>query len=284
MANDEFQFPGQSGERPLQEALRIADSFQYSPERHEGVYGRIKAAEDRIHGYRRTALEIDAKQPEQRFLEIMLNGRREKLTLEKLIESETLIGGKPYARGEINDPRVAKVVDRFWLSHKGSSAMANANHLGDWYHDRQLYDTFGRQLGEVTIHLETHPTHINKIVEGRPVALTIAELEIFIRSVELYEQNIREAMYPFDQEIFDLLEEIDQENFVVPDSVEERFGKEIVARVIEAYRAQKRIAHLEIPKSVDEFMAQSVVVPNTVEEMFGAKTIEQSRDEMRTRL
>jgi len=284
MANDQFQFPGQSPERPLQSALTNADVFQYSPERQPGVYGRIKASEDRIHGYRRTALEIDAKRPEQSFLEIMLQGRREKLSLEKLIETETLIGGKPYARGEITDPRVSKVVDRFWLSHKGSSALTNGNELGDWYHDRRAYDSFGRQLSEVTIHLETHPTHINKIVGGRPMALTIAELETFIRAVELYEQNIREELYPFDQEIFDLLEEIDQDNPVIPDSVEERFGKEIVARVLEAYKAQKRIKELQMPNNVDEFMSQSVVVPNTLDEMFPAQTIDERRADMQTRL
>lgn len=284
MANDEFQFPGQPQERPLESALDIADSIEYSPERQPGAYERIKLSENRIHGYRRTALEIDAKRPEQTFFEIMLQGRRDKLSLEKLIESETLIGGMPYARGEITDPRVAKVVDRFWLSHKGSSALVNGNDLGDWYHDRRAFDSFGRQLSEVTIHLETHPTHINKIVGGRPVSLTIAELETFIRAVELYEQNIREQLYPFDQEIFDLLEEIDQDNPILPESVEERFGKEIVARVIEAYKAQKRIKDLQMPQNVDEFVARSTVIPNTVEEMFPAQTIEERRADMRTRL
>ena len=247
MANDQFQLPGQSDERPSNELLQSGDFLRRLPERHEGVYGRVKAVEDRIHGYRRTALEIEAKRPEQTWLDIMINGRREKVTLESLIESETLIGGQLFSRGPITDPRVVKVVDRFWASHKGSSVLANGNQLGDWYHVRESYDTFGRKLGEVTIHLETHPTHINKIVEGRPVPLTIAELETFIRAVELYEQNIREQLYPFDQEIFDLLEEINREGLVVPDSMEERFGKEIVARVLEAYKVQKGIQDQDVP-------------------------------------
>ena len=57
MVNNTFTLPG---EHPLQKALRVADSFLSSPERELNVYGRIIAAEERIHGYRRTALEIDS--------------------------------------------------------------------------------------------------------------------------------------------------------------------------------------------------------------------------------
>lgn len=265
MSKDTFNIPGRE---PLQEALHIADSFQYSPERQPGVYGLIKASEERIHGFRRTELEIQARLPEQSLVDKLKNGARKKKTLEGLIEAETYIGGRFFAQGKIEDPRVAKVIDRFWLSHKGSSALANGNHLGDWYHLREAYDAFGRKVSETTIHLETHPTHINKIVAGVPVELSIAELQTFARAVELYERNIREELYPFDQEIFDLFEEIDHEHFVPPPSMEDRFGKEVVARVVEALRDYK----------------QHKQVPNTVEEMFGEKAVQQITDQTRTKL
>ncbi len=237
MVNATFTIPG---ENPLQKALRTADSF-LNPEREPSVYGRIKATEERIHGYRRTALEIDSKRPDQGFFEMLIKGRQERLTLEKLIEKETYIGGQAFSKSGMYDSRIAKVVDRFWLSHKGSSILSNGNQLGDWYHVREFYDTFGRKLEEVTIHLETHPTHINKIVGGKPVDLSIAELEVFIRAIEMYEQNVRENLYPFDQEIFDLFDEIDQENIVAPQSLEDQFGKDVVARVTEAFNEYKRI-------------------------------------------
>jgi hypothetical protein len=263
MVNTTFSIPG---ELPLQKALRVADSFLNSPERQEGVYGRIKATEERIHGYRRTALEIDSKRPEQGFFETLIKGRQERLTLEKLIEKETYIGGMAFSKQGVQDPRVAKVIDRFWLSHKGSSAVSGGNHLGDWYYVRELYDTFGRKLEEITIHLETHPTHINKIVAGKPVALSIAELEIFIRAIELYEQNIRESLYPLDQEIFDLFDEIDQENIEAPQSLEDQFGKDVVARVAEAFNEYKRTKAARTA------------------ELNGQKSAIQSRDDPRTRL
>ncbi len=237
MVNATFTIPG---ENPFQKALQTADSF-LNPEREPSVYGRIKAAEERIHGYRRTALEIDSKRPEQGFFETLIKGRQERMTLGKLIEKETYIGGQAFSKCGVFDPRIAKVVDRFWLSHKGSSILSNGNHLGDWYHVREFYDTFGRKLEEVTIHLETHPTHINKIVGGKPVDLSIAELEVFIRAIEMYEQSVRENLYPFDQEIFDLFDEIDQENIVAPQSLEDQFGKDVVARVTEAFNEYKRI-------------------------------------------
>lgn len=238
MANDIYSIPG---ELPLQKAINAADSFLSSPERQGGVFGRIKAAEERIHGYRRTALEIDGKRADQGFLEVLIKGRREKLTLESLIEKETHVGGMAFSKQGINDPRVSKVVDRFWLSHKGSSILSYGNELGDWYYVREFYDTYGRKIEEMTIHLETHPTHINKIVGGKPVGLSIAELEIFVRAIELYEQNIRQELYPFDQEIFDLFDEIDKENIIAPQSMEEQFGKDVVARVAEAFNEYKRI-------------------------------------------
>lgn len=267
MSKDTFNIPDNG---PLNEALRAADSFQYSPERQPGVYGLIKASEERVHGFRRTELEIQARLPEQGFFDKLKNGTRKKKTLESLIEAETYIGGQFFAQGNIEDPRIAKVVDRFWLSHKGSSALANGNHLGDWYHLRENYDAFGRKLAETTIHLETHPTHINKIVEGVPVELSIAELQVFARAVELYERNVREQLYLFDQEIFDLFEEIDHEHFVPPPSMEDRFGKEVVARVVQALRDYKQINGIEIPPTVDE--------------MFGEKAVQQITDETRTRL
>ena len=263
MVNNTFTIPG---EHPLQKALRVADSFLSSPERELNVYGRIKAAEERIHGYRRTALEIDSKRPEQGFFEMLIKGRQERLTLEKLIEKETYIGGLAFSKHGVQDTRVAKVVDRFWLSHKGSSVLSNGNHLGDWYHVREHYDAFGRKLEEVTIHLETHPTHINKIVGGRPVELSIAELEVFVRAIELYEQNVREGLYPFDQEIFDLFDEIDKEAIVAPQSLEDQFGKDVVARVAEAFNEYKRI---QAARSGGAYREKSAVL---------------GRDEPRTRL
>ena len=235
MASDQFHIPGHT--EPLQEALNIADSYLYSPERQPNVYERLKAAEERIYGYRRTALEIEESR-KPRFLDVIMGEKHQRVTLKSLIEAESIIGGKPFGEG-----------NRLWLSPKGSSLLAN-NNLGDWYHAQEVRDAFGRKVSETTLHFETHPTHVNKLHEGHPVDVMIDELETFVKAVELYERNIREQLYPFDQEIFDLLEEIDAENFEVPASLEDRFGKEIVARVVEAHKAQQA--------------AKGVVAPDTV--------------------
>lgn len=229
MANDQFNIPVQPNERPLETALRAADAVNATPERYEGYFARIKQIEQRIHSYRNTALDIERRR-EPGFMESVFGIKRARVALKDLIEEESRVGG------ELFGPH-----NRFWLSHKGSSVLANSNELGDWYHVREQFDESGRKIGEVTIHFETHPTHINKLHDGRPVAPTIAELETLVHAIELYEEHVRMQLYPFDQEIYDLLAEIDEENFVVPDTVEEMFGKEIVDRVVAQYKASKGI-------------------------------------------
>lgn len=229
MVNDQFQFPRQSSERPLQEALRIADSFQYSQERQPEAYRHIKDIEDRIHSYRRTALEIEQRR-EPGFIEAFFGIKRQKVTLEDLIEKESYIGGKLFG------PH-----DRLWLSHKGATPHATHNNLGDWFHVREHYDTSGRKIGDTTLHFETHPTHLVKLHDGRPIDPMLSELETLTRAIGLYEERIREELYPLDQEIYDLMSESDGEDIVVPNTVEEMFGKETVARVVAEYKAKKGI-------------------------------------------
>lgn len=230
MANDQFQFPHQSSERPLQEALRIADSFQYSQERQPEAYRHIKDIEDRIHSYRRTALEIEQRR-EPGFVEAVFGIRRQKVTLEDLIEKESYIGGKLFGPN-----------DRLWLSHKGSTPHAAQNNLGDWYHVREHYDSFGRKQGETVLHFETHPTHLVKLHNAQPIDPMLTELETLSRAIELYEERVREELYPLDQEIFDLMTEANGDDVVIPDTVEEMFGKEIVARVVAEHKAKKGIS------------------------------------------
>jgi|GEM_PF-3814920 len=227
MANDQFHLPGQHG--PLQEALNAADSFQYAQERKPELYKNLEAAAERIHGYRRTALEIESTR-EPGLIESAFGIKRPKVTLDRLINQETYIGGEAWGEG-----------NRFWLSHKGSSSFSPHSRVDDWYHVRDIYDpATGRKISETVLHFEVHPTHVNKLSEGRPVPLMVEELETLIRAIELYEQRVRERLYPFDQELFDLLEENDNDTLVVPNALEERFGKEIVERVLEAYKAQRR--------------------------------------------
>lgn len=226
MANDQFQLPG---ERPLQQALQTADSFQYSPERQPEPYQHIKDIENRIHSYRRTALEIEARR-KLSILETILGVRHQKVTLEGLIEQESRIGG------ELFGPH-----NRLWLSHKGSTPFSSQNNLGDWYHVQETVDAFGRK-NETTLHFETHPSHITKIHNAQRVDLRITELEILTRAIELYEENVRERLYPFDQEIHDLVAEMDEEASDVREKVEDAFGQEAVARVLAEYRAKKGLS------------------------------------------
>lgn len=259
MANDQFNIPGNLGDKPLQEAMRVADSVQHAPEHMAKMFEyNTKAPEERIYGYRKTALDIEENR-KKGLLETLFGIARLRLTLKSLIESESFIGGEPF--GPHN---------RFWLSHKGSSALGWNNNIGDWYHVRETFDSFGRKTAEVTIHFETHPTHIIKLYNGRPVQLTIAELETFVHAVELYEKNIRERLYPLDQEIYDLNTEIDEENPVLPDRAEERSVKEIAARVLAEYKAKKNI--------------NSAGAAHAVQDSFGAQAIQQITDDTRTTL
>lgn len=214
MANDQFSIPN-SAERPLEEALRIADATQYTPESQPSAFALVKRLEERSHGYRRTALEIeDGRDPT--WVESILGGKRPKVTLESLIDQESHIGGRLFGP-----------TDRFWLSHKGSSV--GGNHLGDWYHVRETVDAFGRKT-DATLHFETHPDHVLKLHNGRPVEPTLEELETFVRAVELYEARIRAELYPFDQEIYDLEAEIEAESNI-PDTVVEMFGETAVRQI-----------------------------------------------------
>lgn len=226
MANDEYQFPRQSGEQPLQEALRIADEFQYSPERQPEAYRFIKDIEDRIHSYRRTAIEIDQKR-EPGLIESVFGIRRQKVTLTNLIEQEAHIGGQLFGPN-----------DRFWMSHKGTAPHAGHNNLGDWFHVREHVDANNRKTGETTLHFETHPTHLVKLHNGYPIDPVVSELQTLAHAMELYEERVREALYPLDQEIFDLMREAESDAIVIPDTVEEMFGKEIVDRVVAEYKAK----------------------------------------------
>lgn len=231
--NDQFSIPGQPSEHQQalhRQAVHVAGEFQRTPENKEVYYfARIKELEARVHSYRKTALEIEGRR-EPTFTESLLGGKRSKVTLHGLIDRESYIGGRVYGENI-----------RFWLDHKGSSVLSNGNDIGDWHFVQAHIDQFGTVVGETRLHFETHPAHVHKLHDGRPVQPTIAELETLIHAIELYEEFVRAELYPFDQEIFDLLSEIDEENFVVPDTVEEMFGKEVVARVVEEYKRKKGI-------------------------------------------
>lgn len=227
MANDTYHIPG-SSEKPLQEALTIADSFQYSPEKQLEPYRFIKDIEEKIYSYRETALALDAKR-KQGFLGA-IGLTRQPLTMTDLIEKEAQIGGEIFGKGKGY---------RLWLDHKGSSPYIHNNDIGDWYHTRPNTDGISKDP-EITLHFESHPTHFWKLYEGKSYALTVAETETICDAIARYEEAIR-VIYPFDEEIHNLEQEIEEEIIQaqadLPETREQRASREAVEEVIKRYEA-----------------------------------------------
>lgn len=230
MANDVFHIPGQMGEQPLQNALRIADSLQYSPEKQSEAYRFIKDTADRIHSYRDAALEADKNRKKG-----LLNAFglvRQDLTIVDLIEAESRVGGKMFGHGH-----------RFWLEHKGSSKHIEKNEVDDWYHTQPIVLQNGK-IGEIAIHFESRPGQFIKLIDGKPYPLTVAELETICKAIPLYEEQILaqlEHWYMVDAELHDLQEEIQHEiEEATPKiiSIEDRMARQAAEQMIDNHLAR----------------------------------------------
>lgn len=175
MANDQFQIPN-SPEHSLHEALRIADSFTYTPELQPEAFQFIKDIEARIQEYRDTAVTLEAKNvPWRRALRSYV--RSPKSPIERLVEKEAVIGGGLFKKA----PTVSH--QRFWFhdEHRGK---------GDWF-----FESIDINRQATTLQFQTTSSTIEKLKDGAPVPFSDGELEALMEVPALYEAAIVKDIY-----------------------------------------------------------------------------------------
>lgn len=193
--NNQFQIPGS---QPLHEALTIADADQYSAERIPAPYQFIKDIEERIYSYREARLEQAHRNGEKIFDRSTLRYRE--LNVADLIEKEAEVAGATFGEG-----------CRFWLDHKGSSAFLGKNNIADWYLTTPVV-LGARKKQDSVFHLVSRPDSFSKLLEdGKEYPMKISEIETVSRAIPLAEDLIREKLYPLDDSLHALEEEIQQE-------------------------------------------------------------------------
>lgn len=233
MANDMYGIPGQVGGGPLKDALRIADTLQYTPEKQPGAFQFFKERENRIFSYRDAALALN--QERNKGVLSAFGWRRPSMQMADLIKRESQIGGELYGTG-----RGTQEGWRFWLEHKGTSQYVTQNNIGDWYFTRPIQYADGT-TAEVVLHYATEPSEVVKLYDGKPYPLSIAELETFCQLVDRYEAAVRQELYPLDDSIHDLENEIEEEHIVAANTEEKMFSHAAVQRMIEEYRAKQAL-------------------------------------------
>lgn len=227
MSQDQYQFPSQSGEQPLQAALRIADSFQYSAENQPEAYRALKDIGDRVHSYRRTALGIELNR-EKTVFENIIGFKRQRISEDALVNQEWKIGGEPFGPG-----------NTFGLEHEALGKNEQDAAFSNWYHTREIYDSFGRLSEKSVLRFMVSPREVIKMYNGLRSSLTVQELETLTRAIELYEERVREALYPLDQEIYDLRAEEEAERTEEYEAARKRTGQAIVNRAVADLQAKQ---------------------------------------------
>jgi hypothetical protein len=224
MANDMFKLPGQVGEGPLNDALRIADSFQYTPEKQPAPFQFIKDIENGMDASVEAALELSRKKSKFGWM----NSR---LQLEGITKTESEMIGELFGKGKGH---------RFWFEHRSPTAHAFESNVGHWYHTRPVIYTNGK-VGELTLHYLTSPDRIEKRWNGGTYPIDIAELQDFCRAVLAARDLTREKLYPLDDSIHELELEIEEEHIVQPTTEEKMFSQAAVQRMIDEYRAKQAL-------------------------------------------
>lgn len=233
MVNNVFGIPGQVGEGPLQDVMRVADAVQYTPETQPGAFQFFKERENRIFSYRDAAVALN--QERNKGVLSAFGWLRPSMQLADLIKLESEIGGELYGKGFGKEQGW-----RFWLDHKGTSPYVTQNNIGDWYFTQPVQLADGK-MSEVILHYATQPTEVVKLHNGKPYPLSIAELETFCQLVERYEEAVRRELYPIDDSIHDLENEIEEEHLVAAGTQDKMFSHAAVERMIEEYKAKQAL-------------------------------------------
>lgn len=191
MAKDQFIIPGSQNETsPLNEALRIADAAQYSPETQPAAFGFIKNIEDKIDSYRETALELGIVKKKMWVRAIEPFVVNTKSPHDQLIEKESRIGGTLY-------PSIPDA--RFWLNKRHEEDPAGVRNWLFSYTNPQT-----KQLEAIVYQTKPGGEAIEKVYAGLPRPLTDEEAKNFVDAVQMYKQRVRHELYLLD----DVIEEL----------------------------------------------------------------------------
>jgi hypothetical protein len=229
MANDQYRIPGQVGEGPLQDAIRIADSFQYTPEKQPETFQFLKNIETEWYASREAALELSRAKSKGKLTSF--GWIRPALQLGDLMKMESEMNGELFGKDSGH---------RFWLDHKSTAYYGQQNTIGDWYHAQPAVLPNGKPT-EVVLHYKTTPNQIEKLYNGNSYALTLEEIQNFCHAVIAARDLTREKMYPLDDSIHDLEVEIEEEQIIAPTTEEVMFSQAAVQRMIDEYRAKKAL-------------------------------------------
>ncbi len=252
MANNVFNVPGQPepqpepvpqfNERPLFNALNIADSYQYTPESQPEAFRFIIDIAEHIHERREDGLEAMAKRNKG-----ILNsfGRwRENPTVDTLVQSEHKL-----VYGDAS----------FWLGPKHEIGQDGREQQGDevahWYYHKYVKNNDG-SMGEVAIHYETRPTVLFKWVTGRPYELDLEETERFCQVIRHYKDKVTELHSPLDANLEALQEEAEEEKLIDMRTNLVMFSKPVTDRMVAEYKAKQELDAKAAKEEAERLNAQ----------------------------
>ena len=191
MASDQYKIPGSSAESPLNEALRIADSFQYTPEKQAPAYDALKQLEGRIDSYIDTSLALGGVKKSLWLRAVEPFSLNTKSPVDQVIEKTWRIGGEAFG---IKDAR-------FGLYKR---------HEHDTPEKRDWYVSYPDQNGvkdAISIRYQTTPHSIHKLYAGVEYPFADGEEERFLKAAVIAEKRIRHELSPVDEAIAELLED-----------------------------------------------------------------------------
>lgn len=237
---------------PLQDALRLADSVQVSPEKQPEAYRFLVDAGKDIGSYRDMAMAQD-RERNQGFLKRVIWGHQE-LTETNIIDTveQNLVYGKASGASFFMGDRNQKV-----LETRGN----DDEEVVHWYFSKKTTLPDGRP-SELTLHYENTPTTLSKWYHGKPYSLTMQEIENLSRTVLYYKKAVEEKLSPVDATIDDLRDEINdelekQERIIAAHSQEVMFSKAAVDRMVTEYRAKKAF-EAESERQLQENMQRDI--------------------------
>jgi hypothetical protein len=192
MANAQYSIPESflnSEPAPSFEAQQ-ADAFSaqldaqhYTPESMPSTYGFVKDVSARLNSYRNTQIALEEKQ-HRKLKAVKALVITPKPVLAELIEKESVIGGKMFAKPAEN------IENRFWEQN------------GGFYYG--YTDGKNIKLEDTVLHYEFSDETIEKLYQGRSIPLVPHEDENVIKSILTFEQQVMHELYPFDEVIQEL--------------------------------------------------------------------------------
>lgn len=187
MVKDQFIIPGSPESSPLADALRIADSSQYTPENQPAAFHLLKTLESKIDSCRETAIEMGEKKSvwSKAVEPFVINTTSYE---DRIIERESRIGGTLYP--SLQDAR-------FWLHKRHKEDRPDVR---SWYFS--YVDGMTGQRHDIVYRTTPHALYKNYAGLDRPFPED--EQRNFVNATMQYAAKVRQEMYPLD----DMLEEL----------------------------------------------------------------------------